>query len=693
MSRSPTATSTQEEKDAYSTAWAALQKLLRQGKSESGGERKCCFLNPGASSDASRARFGTISAATGLDFPDDGRGLALCDWDHDGREDLWITNRTGPRVRLMLNRYANTGSHWLSLRLTGDGYTVNRDAIGARIEIYSEASRTPLLRTITAGGGFLSQSSVWQHAGLGSAERIEKVIVRWPGAAPETFTGVEADRFYDLKQGTGEAVKWIPPDKPNAFPKAKPGAPPSEDSSEAARLVLLSPLPIPEAFLPAPLGKSGLLLNLWSSTCLNCKAELKDWAPRLKEWNAAGVAVASWCIDAEGPEAAKVAKSAGFSSPILTTSKDGSKGAPAELPAILDSLQKGCFGLQKDMPVPVSFLFDSRRRLVAIYKGPISAAQVKADFLLLTADDSARRIAASPDKSGRWHDPLSAVGVKGPMALLISDGLKSAAEQLLLTAAAHYEVPLPEGAAPAQENWRRMELASSQSLLASWDLERKDYPSALRRYTASLAAAPALETRRDLARLYVALKNPKLYPALLEQLEEIVKVDPNADDLGKVGVLKLELGRPAEAIAPLRESLASRPDATNYFQLGQALRATGDAAGAANAWSQSLQAKPDFMPVLNNLAWLRATHPDAALRDGASAVKHATKAVELSGGKHPVIMATLAAAQAEAGDFATAEKTALRAKDLATAAGDTTWPPRLTAWITRFQQKQPVREN
>jgi tetratricopeptide (TPR) repeat protein len=693
VSRSPTANSTQEEKEAYSTAWAALQKLLRQGKSESGGERKCCFLNPGASGDASRSRFGTISAATGLDFPDDGRGLSLCDWDHDGREDLWITNRTGPRVRLMLNRYATGGSHWLSLRLTGDGTTVNRDAIGARIEIYPVASGTPLLRTVTAGNGFLSQSSVWQHTGLGTAERIEKVIVRWPGAAPETFTGVEVDGFYDLKQGTGAAVKWLPPDKPNPFPKAKPGAPPTEDPSEVARLVLLSPLPVPETFLPGPAGKSGLLLNLWSSTCLNCKAELKDWAPHLREWAAAGVPVASWCIDAEGPEAARVAKGSGFSGSILTTAKSGSKGPPSELPAMLDSLQKGCFGLQKDMPVPVSFLFDSRRRLVAIYKGPVSARQVKADFALLTADDSARRTAASPDKSGRWHDPLFAVGVKGPMGLLLSDGLKTAAEQLLLAAVSYYEAPLPEDAVPAQENWRRMELASSQHLLASWDLERKDYPSALRRYTASLAAVPALETRRDLARLCIGLKNPKFYPALLEQLEEIVKVDPNADDLGKLGVLKLELGRPAEAIAPLRESLASRPDATNYFQLGQALRATGDAAGAADAWSHSLQTKPDFMPVLNNLAWLRATHPDASLRDGAAAVKHATKAAELSGGKHPVVMATLAAAQAETGDFAAAEKTALRAKDLATAAGDTIWPPRLAAWIARFQQKQPVREN
>jgi tetratricopeptide (TPR) repeat protein len=669
-----------------------LQKLLRQGKSESGGERKCCFLNLGASGDASRGRFGTVSAATGLDFADDGRGLALCDWDHDGREDFWVTNRTGPRVRLMLNRYDTGVNRWTSLRLHGDGTRVNRDAVGARIEVYPAGS-VPLLRTVTAGSGFLSQSSVWQHVGLGPAERIEKVVVKWPGAAPETFAGVEPGAFFDLKQGTGKATPWTPPDRPNAFPKAKPGVPPDLDDSEVARLVLLSPLPVPESLLPAPAGKSGLLLNLWSSTCLNCKAELKDWGSHLKEWNASGVPVASWCIDADAVEAAKVSKGRGFPGPVLTTAKAEGAGPPAELTAVLDSLQKGCFGLQKDMPVPVSFLFDSRRRLVAIYKGPVAAKQVKADFALLTADDAARRTAACPDKTGRWQDPLPAIGVKGPVASLMADGLKPAAEQLLLTAAAYYGPDLPPGSSPAQENWRRSELAASQNLLASWELERKEYDAAARRYTASIAASPALEVRRDLARLYVAMKNPKLYPALLEQLEEIVKVDPSPEDLGKLGVLKLELGRPGEAVAPLRQSLASRPDVTNFFQLGQALRATGDAGEAAKAWTRALEMKPELMPALNNLAWLRSTHTDASLRDGTAAVKYAAKAVELSGGRHPVILATLAAAQAEAGDFAAAEKTALQAKELATAARDATWPDRLTGWITRFQRKEPIREN
>ena len=83
--------------DAYAEGWRQLQEHLRNGQSWSGNERHCVFLNTGT------PHFADASAVTGLDFPDDGRGLAVCDWDHDGDLDVWLRNRTGPRLRLMLN--------------------------------------------------------------------------------------------------------------------------------------------------------------------------------------------------------------------------------------------------------------------------------------------------------------------------------------------------------------------------------------------------------------------------------------------------------------------------------------------------------------------------------------------------------------------------------------------------------------
>ena len=664
--------------------------MLLRGKSESGNERNCCFLNLGASSDPSRERFATVSAATGLDFPDDARGLALCDWDHDGQVDLWITNRTAPRVRLMLNRYQPGGNHWISLRLHGDGKAVNRDAVGARIEIYLPGAKTPLLRTVAAGSGFLSQSSVWQHAGLGKAGSIEKIVVRWPGGGTESFSGAQPDGFLDLTQGSGTAVSWKVPDAPGPLKVTAP--PPLPEETEAARLVLLSPLPVPQSFLPAAPGKRGLLLNVWSADCLNCKGELREWGPHVKGWEKAGVTLASWCVDADRPAAEKLAKSLKFSNPVLVSAKEGSAGPSPDLLGVLNALQMSCFGLQKEMPVPVSFLFDAQRRLVAVYKGPVAAAQIKADFALLTATSTERRTAASPDKSGRWHDPLGATGIRGTISLLIDEGFKEAAEKLLEAAILHYNAPLPPDAPAADAGWSRKEFAEAQRLLALWNIERKDFATAEQRYLLSLQAVPLIATRRDLAKLYSGLKDPKLYPALAAQLEEITRADPDPVELGKLGVLKIEMGQPDGAIEPLRISLGKSPDAVNFFQLGQAHKQLGQGREAVTAWEKAIELNPEMLPAINNLAWLYATGRRAEWRDGAKALVLAGRAVALTEGKHPVVMATLAAAQAETGDFKAAEKTALKAKEMAGAAGDQPWTVKLGGWVEQFQKAEPVRD-
>ncbi|MSU59234.1 MAG: hypothetical protein EXS35_13885 [Pedosphaera sp.] len=74
---------------------------------------------------------------------------------------------------------------------------------------------------------------------------------------------------------------------------------------------------------------------------------------------------------------------------------------------------------------------------------------------------------------------------------------------------------------------------------------------------------------------------------------------------------------------------------------------------------------------LNNLAWLLASHSDAKLRDGAEAVRLATRAAELTGRKQPVVLGTLAAAFAETGQFKQAIETAEAARNLAAVAGQT----------------------
>ncbi|MEJ6562043.1 MAG: tetratricopeptide repeat protein [Akkermansiaceae bacterium] len=82
---------------------------------------------------------------------------------------------------------------------------------------------------------------------------------------------------------------------------------------------------------------------------------------------------------------------------------------------------------------------------------------------------------------------------------------------------------------------------------------------------------------------------------------------------------------------------------------------------SANPWDlyrKTIALNADVVPALNNLAWHLATTKVEAQRDGDQAVRLSQKAVRLSGGKDPGMIETLAAAQAAAGDFESAIKTA-----------------------------------
>ena len=145
-----------------------------------------------------------VSAVAGFDFADDGRALAQVDWDRDGRLDVWTVNRSAPRARFLRNQSA-ADNHFVSFQLNGN--MGNRDAIGARV-VLKLADGTELTETLTAGQGYLSQSSKWVHFGLGKRTEIDGVKVYWPvkDLSPEIFRDLQADQHYTLRQGSDSAI-------------------------------------------------------------------------------------------------------------------------------------------------------------------------------------------------------------------------------------------------------------------------------------------------------------------------------------------------------------------------------------------------------------------------------------------------------------------------------------------------------
>ncbi len=140
----------------------------------------------------------------------------------------------------------------------------------------------------------------------------------------------------------------------------------------------------------------------------------------------------------------------------------------------------------------------------------------------------------------------------------------------------------------------------------------------------------------------------------------------------------------------LRAGLEMLPTVDLRGRVAGAWEANGVSSNAVMGYEAALKLEPDSTRALNNLAWILATCPDAAVRDGARAVKLAEHACELTGWKETVLIGTLGAAYAEAGRFPEAVATAEKA--CASAAGDAALLKSNQKLLALYREGKPYRE-
>jgi hypothetical protein len=129
------------------------------------------------------------------------RGLACGDLNGDGALDLLVTTVAGP-ARLYRNVAPDRG-HWLLVRAVDPA--LKRDAYGAEITV--RAGGRAWRRWLNPGSSYLCSNDPRAHFGLGRAERVDAVEVRWPDGAAEVFPGGPADRLLGLRKGSGKPAK------------------------------------------------------------------------------------------------------------------------------------------------------------------------------------------------------------------------------------------------------------------------------------------------------------------------------------------------------------------------------------------------------------------------------------------------------------------------------------------------------
>jgi tetratricopeptide (TPR) repeat protein len=128
------------------------------------------------------------------------------------------------------------------------------------------------------------------------------------------------------------------------------------------------------------------------------------------------------------------------------------------------------------------------------------------------------------------------------------------------------------------------------------------------------------------------------------------------------------------------------------YKLAQILKEQGRVPEAASQQRRALELKPDFVPSLNDLAWILATAKDEQVRDPSEALRLAEKACELTSSRDYNCLDTLAAAYARANQFEKAVETAQKAIALAKAANQANVVQDVTEELQLYQTRQAYVE-
>ena len=144
------------------------------------------------------ARFEDVSARSGpgATTPHSSRGAAFGDFDNDGDLDVLVFNMNEP-PSLLRNDYAGP-HHWIAIKL--EGTRSNRAALGATVRV-TAGGRTQA-RAVLSQSSYYSHDDLRLHFGLGSAELVDTIEVRWPSGHVDTLSAVPAGRLVSIKEGT-----------------------------------------------------------------------------------------------------------------------------------------------------------------------------------------------------------------------------------------------------------------------------------------------------------------------------------------------------------------------------------------------------------------------------------------------------------------------------------------------------------
>jgi cytochrome c-type biogenesis protein CcmH/NrfG/peroxiredoxin len=372
----------------YEQGWSAINELIRADGTWSGFERNVFYANN------RDGTFSDVSGAIGIDFIEDGRAFALADFDHDGRQEVFLKNRNSPQLRLLKNMMENLPPS-IAFRLRGT--KSNRDAIGAAVTVETESGRQT--RMLQAGSGFLSQHSKEVFFGLGEAKGLVRASIRWPSGLVQDLHDLPLNHRVCVEEGS-ETLR-IEPFKATTSLRSRlvTGRPQTETPPTTVETWLLAPVAAPDFSLSdlagqmrtlAALRGKPVLLNFWVTQSASCQEDLTVFNRVHSRWAAQGLQLLTVNVDnpADAKNLATLARERRFSFPILCASDD--------VAGIYNILYRYLFDRHRDLGLPTSFLIDGNGEIVKLYQGPVDPEHVEQDFRSIPQTNSERLARAPP---------------------------------------------------------------------------------------------------------------------------------------------------------------------------------------------------------------------------------------------------------------------------------------------------------